>query len=251
MLMGLLCHAEVATAIDLQFVAEPYPPFVVQIITAGNEPRVEGPFAEIVRAVCSTINARCGMRVVPWRRAYEMTKAGQVDGIFPIQQAPEREAFFFFSDTVIESATAVFAQNKSTFRYNSPSSFDGYTVGVYGPSAAFNVVNDLLTSGSTGKTYVTLSNSSTLKMLANGRFGDPNHGLAVVNRDVGQFILESEGIRGIRVVQDLKGAQLRIAFSRLAAKDASYKAFNAALQAFVREGGAQKILDRYDMKAPK
>ena len=235
-----------ALSTELKFVSEPLAPFIMQ---ASGTNRVTGPMADVLQAVCERIRSQCSVEVYPWRRAYKMVESGEVDGILPFFHTLEREKIFFMSDVVVETAFSVFAMNASNLRYSQPRDLDGLKIGVYGPSGISSTVEALLKSGSTGKAEIALNNLSVLRMLAAGRYGNADTAVGVLNRDVGLYLMNSEGIQGLKVVGDLQKVAYAIGLSRKKVTNLQFQQFNDALKALTHEGTIRAILDKYGMKA--
>jgi len=233
-------------ATEWKFVAEPLAPFIQQAAGASGQPT--GPMVEVLQAVCGRVQQVCSVEIFPWRRAYKMAERGEVEGILPFFHAVERERDFYFSDMVVESAFTVFVVDVSSLKYTQPRDLDGHTVAVYGPSGISMTVEALLKSGSTGHAEIELSNMIVLKKLAGGRYGGADAAVGVLNRDVGLFLLKTEGIQGLRTAGDLKKVRYGIGLSRRKVSDLQYRQFNDALKALIQEGKIKQILDRYAMK---
>ncbi len=232
-------------AVELKFVAEPFPPFVFEV--AGTQ-AATGPLVEVTMAVCERIKAHCSVDIYPWRRALEMAEHGLVDGMFPLVPTQEREKLFHLSAAVVTSAASFFVQESSAFKYTQPSDLDRYSIGVYGPSANSMLVGETLKSGSTGRMEIELNNITVLRKLSVGRYGDTNRGVAVVNKHVGQYLIKSEKITGIQYGGDLKKVSFSIAFPRKKVTDGQFQEFNTALKSMTREGKLRAILEKYEIR---
>jgi polar amino acid transport system substrate-binding protein len=244
-LLGSLFFVGASFAAELKFVTEPFPPFSYEV--AGTS-KGAGPIADVIDAVCAKIKATCSIEVLPWRRAYSMAENGEVDGIFSFLRTPEREKLFLISDMIVDGAISLFAAESSTFKYSKPKDLDGYTIGVYGPSGTATVLEDTLKAGSTGRPEVDTNNVLVLKKLAGGRYGEGGKGLAVINRDVGLYLMKSEGITGLKQVGDLQRIAYGIGFPKKKVQEAQFNEFNEALKALIKEGKVKTILDKHGMK---
>lgn len=249
-LIGVWLAFSNARAAEMRFVTEPFDPFV----TAGTGDKnadmqqAVGPLVDIVQAACQRINISCSVTMFPWRRAFYMAKEGRVEGILPIAKASDRERFFFFSDTVIESASSVFVQSASTLTAVSLTDLDKYNVGVYGPSAASAKIEPYFRAGSTGKVDLAVSNLTVLKMLAGNRYGGPEIGIGVMNREVGRQLLDSGQVKGVKYLNDLSKTAIGIGLSRKNVSETQFNAFNDALKALIHEGKIKAILVKYKIE---
>ena len=236
-----------ASAKDLKLVAEPFPPYVGDVDVDGAPYSAE-PFSDVLIAVCKKLVIQCSLEVYPWRRSIQMVNNGEADGIFPVARTRERERVFFFSEPLVTSASSFFVRDNSNFKFSKPSDLDGYTVAVYGPSAGSSIVEEILKSGSTGKEIIEVSNVRVLRKLSYGRYGEPNQGLAVVNRDVGLYLIKTENLSGIKYAGDIKKVPLMIAFSRKQVSEEQFHEFNNALKELIRNGSVDAILKKNRVK---
>ena len=243
--LGGLLFIGNALAAELKFVTEPFPPFSYEV--AGTS-KGAGPMADVIDAVCAKIKATCSIEVLPWRRAYAMAENGEVDGIISFLRTAEREKGFLISDMIVDGAISLFASEASTFKYTKPKDLDGYTIGVYGPSGTATVLEDTLKAGSTGRPEVDVNNVLVLKKLAGGRYGEGGKGLAVINRDVGLYLMKSEGITGLKQVGDLQRIAYGIGFPKKKIQEPQFNEFNDALKGLIKEGKVKAILDKHGMK---
>lgn len=78
-----------------------------------QEGKLTGLHVELVNEVASLLGISVEWQQVPWRRALNMVKEGQVDGITYIGKTPEREEWaIFLEDNIISDATFSFMINK-------------------------------------------------------------------------------------------------------------------------------------------
>lgn len=207
--------------------------------------------AEVVQAVCTRLGWDCSVEVFPWRRALRMAESGAVDGIFSVLKNPEREAAFYVSEMVVETAYGFFVSERSSFFYRAPGDLEGFTVGVYGPSGTSAVLAEMLTPGLVKQVVVDIANVNVLKKLAAGRYGDEHRVVAAINLDVGRYLVANEGISGIRPAGDFKKVAYGIGLSRQKVSEAQFGEFNAALQELIRQGKVREILRRHGLKAAR
>ena len=246
-LLTALSLQQTAKAAEYSFVTEHFPPFNYAI-PGSNEGA--GPVAEIVRAVCNKIKAQCSIHVYPWRRALSMVQHGEADGIFSFLRTPEREPFFYFSEPIVESAYAFFAHSGSEFKYTRAESLEGFTIAVYGLSSGTNLaLQDILKPVNNIAVTTDISNSTVLKKLAAGRYGNSDKVLAALNRDVGLHLIEEERITGVKLIGDYQTIVYRIGFSRKQVSNTRFNTFNDALKSLIREGKVKAILSEYHLKA--
>ncbi len=225
----------------LHFVMEPLPPFVVD-----DKGKPSGPYYEAVALACTQLKLSCKFEILPWRRAYVLAEKGLVDGIFVLARNAERERDFYFSDPLIQSAYAVFTRQSSTLRYSQPNHLDNWTVAAYGPSGTSLVAEELAKLAAHMRVEIEVDNQSVLRKLAAGRYGE--RGAAVLNRDVGNYLIAIDGIGGLRVAGEIKRIDYAIGLSRKRLSAAQAEQFNAALRELQRHGKIKAIADKYGLR---
>lgn len=225
----------------MTFVMEPFPPFVIDKKGAAT-----GPFPETVRAVCDALKMPCELEIYPWRRAYLLAEQGMVDGIFVLLRTPEREKDFHFTDNVFQTSYAVFARQEDTLSYAEPKDLSGYTVAVYGPSGTSKTTEDVIRHVTSIRMEIEVDNTTVLRKLAAGRYGD--HAVAVVNQDVGLYLLKQEKIDGLKIVGSIRKIDYAIGLSRKRMSEEQADQFNAGLRELVRKGMVRSIAEKYGIK---
>lgn len=239
LLLGLAAGG--ACAQTMEFVADPFPPF-----TYEENGTVGGPIADVVRAACALMRVPCELKVYPWRRAMGLIDQGLADGIFAVARIPEREKQFFLTDPIVESSYGVFVPTHSELAYKSPQDLDGYTVAAYGPSAATEAIEEIAPQAPSMRMVTDIDNMTVLKKLQAMRYGDK--GAAVVNADVGLYMMQNEGIGGLRVAGTIKKVAYAIGLSRKKVTEEQAAAFNAALRHLEHTGALRRIVEKYGVK---
>jgi polar amino acid transport system substrate-binding protein len=239
LLLGLAAGG--GDAQTLEFVADPFPPF-----TYEENGTVGGPIADVVRATCELMRVPCELKLYPWRRAMGLVDQGLADGIFAVARIPEREKQFFLSDPIVESSYGVFVSNHSDLVYTSPRDLDGYTVAAYGPSAATEAIEQIAPHVPSMHMEVDIDNMTVLRKLQAMRYGDK--GAAVINADVGLYMMRQEGINCLRMAGTIKKVAYSIGLSRKKVTEAQAEAFNSALRRLERSGALRRIVEGYGMK---
>lgn len=228
-----------AHAQSMTFVMENFPPFIIDDKGEGK-----GPYPEVVRAVCSAMNIHCTFKLLPWRRAYAMAETGGADGIFVLARTPEREHAFFFSDPVFQSSFAVFARHPG-FVYSQPQDLKGFTVATYGPSAVSKEMEKLSKSVPNMHLEMEIDNPSVLRKLRAGRYPEP--AAAVMNKEVGQYVITREKLTGLRVAGEYKPIAYVIGLSRNRVSEEQAERFNRTLRELIKQGTVKIIADKYGM----
>lgn len=240
-LLLALAAARAVAAESMVFVMDPFPPY-----TYERNGTAAGPIADTIREVCLAIKVECRFETYPWRRALKLAEDGFVDGIYAVVPLPERAQFFHLTHPVVESSYAVFAPDWSSLRYQSPHDLDGYTVGVYGPSAASRALDAIVGKATGVQPVIELDNTQVLQKLAGGRYGE--HGVALVNQDVGLYLMRELGIEGVKVVGRVGKTEYGIGLSRKKVSEQRAAAFNAALQQMFRSGRVRQIVESHGLQ---
>jgi len=243
--LDLMLAALPVLAADFQFVTtDTFPPF--SIVEGG---KLSGPFPEVTLAVCAEIGASCQIEVLPTRRAMAKVEQGELDGILTLLKTTEREALFFFSEPVVSTAYSVFSLASNPFVYREARDLSGQTVGVYGPSGTQTILEETIKGIPAVRLHVELNNERLLQVLVSSRYGD--RGLAVMNRDVGFYLLKREGIKGVKTVGEIGRAQYFIAFSRKKVTAEKFRRFNEGLKRLIERGDVDAIVSKYGMSSPR
>ncbi len=250
--MRLICRSTVFSVVlglaspgptqaqSMNFVMENFPPFITDDHGIG-----QGPFPDVVRAVCDAMKTQCTLKVLPWRRAYTMAEAGSVDGIFVLARTAEREKIFHFTNPVFQSAFVVIAREPG-FTYGQPKDLDGMTVATYGPSAVSKELHDLSKTLPSMRLEIEIDNRLVLRKLRAGRYPEP--AAAVMNREVGIELIDEENLTGLKIVGEYKPIAYGIGLSRKKVSKEQAERFNNTLRELIKNGTVKAIGDKYGMK---
>jgi polar amino acid transport system substrate-binding protein len=241
-LTAMLCLCRPAMAAEaMHFVMEPFPPFVTD-----EKGKPEGPFPEVVLAVCASIKVQCKLSIFPWRRAYAMAEKGLVDGIFVLIRSSERDREFYFTAPVLQTAYGVFVRQDSKLVYAAPADLNGYTVAAYGPSGTSTALEEVARQVPNCRIEIEVDNSSVIRKLSAGRYGELS--AAVINRDVGLYLLAREHVSGVRIAGEIKKIDYAIGLSRKKVPPAQAEQFNAALRELIRNGTVRTIVEKFKLR---
>ncbi len=80
----------------LRFVTLEFAPFIY-----GENQEVAGPGRDVIAAVCERAGVACSFDIYPWRRAQELIRAGEADGMMVIGRNPAREEWLHFSPPTV------------------------------------------------------------------------------------------------------------------------------------------------------
>jgi polar amino acid transport system substrate-binding protein len=237
---ALLPAAQAQTT--MTFVMEPYPPFVVTDKGAAG-----GPLADVVRAVCAKLQIQCKFESLPWRRAFVMTEKGEVDGILLLVYTAEREKNFYFTEPIVQSTYALFTRQATPLTYASPKDLAGYTIAAYGPSGTSSAAEEVAKHVAGLRMEIEVDNQAVMRKLDAGRYPEP--AAAVINRDVGMYMMAQQKITGIKVVADIKRVDYAIGLSRKKVAPELAERFNQAVHELVKKGTVKSIADKYGLKS--
>lgn len=241
MFIVLCAMAGGAQAASMTFAMEHFPPF-----NAESKEGLTGPLPEMVWAVCKSMKIECDIKVYPWRRAYGLAEQGEVDGIFVLLKTPERENSFYFTEPVIRTSYAVFANQANKIEYRNPKDLDGYTIGVYGPSATSLAADEVARAMPSIKVELEVDNPTVLRKLLAARYGERS--VAVMNLDVGKYLIKQNNLAGLRFAGEIKKIEYSIGLSRKKVSAKQAETFNSALHALIQNGTIRAIAEKYEMK---
>jgi len=211
-----------AAATSLRFVTQVFPPLVS--LARG---RAVGPMVDVL---------------------LPLAEQGLYDGAFVLLWLPEREQLFYMPPGMVTSAYSLFGLQGSKLVYQQPQDLSGRTIVVYGPSGTETAVESVLRNVATIHLQREGDNRTVLRKLAAGRYGPD--ALAVVNRDVGLSLIQSEPLPGIRLLSDLEPISYTIGLSRRAVPAALAGRFLSALAALKQAGTLSAIFDKWRAKPP-
>lgn len=244
-LFPILLTPFMAAADDtLRFVTLDFAPFIY-----GDNQNVAGPGYEIVAAVCERAKIRCTYDIFPWRRAQELMKSGEADGMMVIGRNPKREQWIRFTPPHFRTEYGVFVRADDPLRLSDTTVLSGLRIGVFAPS---NTATQLasISEKLSGAGYKPIlmeqrpDDASGFRKLAVGRLD-----AVYSNRDRGYMILEAEGLKGkVRYAGGHQGILYYAGFTRNFANTQLLDRFDAAWKAVFAEGKGQRIIQNYGLE---
>lgn len=104
---------------------------IEEIIPPGsNSTRVKGLAWDILRESFHSMGYTVKLRLYPWKRAFNMTKNGDIDILYPTSKTKEREEFFNFSkESVYFVDFVVYTRKSESMNWNGISSLNGMKIG--------------------------------------------------------------------------------------------------------------------------
>nr|MBF0684974.1 transporter substrate-binding domain-containing protein [Pseudomonas sp.] len=247
LLFCLAFQACQATASELRFVTEDFPPFSYPAKESSGSRETSpaaGPLVEVVQAVCNRLRYRCSIELHPWRRALDLAERGEADGIFTVAQSPRREAYFHITRMLVTSRYAVFARDHHVF--TRAQDLAGRMVGVYGPSGTSYILSQRLEGVPDVEVRLVADNRRLLRMLDSGRFGPD--GLVVINQDVAWHLIDDEQLSTVREAGELASVSYGIGLSRKSVEPEHFRLFEQATEALMSDGTIPAILRRHQLQ---
>lgn len=196
---------------------------------------------EVLERAFARQGYRAELQIMPWARAVEMTKRGQVDALYMANKNPKREKWALFSQPVGEELSVAFKHVDTDVDINSLADLKQYSV--IGLRAA-HVVNKLRKAGVTVGTVDSLQQG--IRMLFFRRVQ-----ILVTDRYAASYMLDNEfpgpyqlAIEFVDTPLDVN--QLHLAVSRnVPNHEKLTKQFDAGLRAIIEDGTYQRILEKH------
>ncbi|GLQ29600.1 substrate-binding periplasmic protein [Litoribrevibacter albus] len=196
---------------------------------------------EIVEEAFSRQGYQAKLRIMPWARAVEMTKDGQVDALYLANKNPERETWAVFSEPVGEELSVAFKHVEKDIRIHSLSDLTFYSViGLRGS----HVVDKIRKAG------VEISGVANIQQGIQMLFYQ-RADLFVADHYVTNYMLDHEFPQSYKSTIEfldtpLDVNQLHLAISRKIPNHLNLvKLFNAGLEEITADGTYQRILEKH------
>lgn len=206
----------------------------------------KGPAVDIVYKVCGKLGWQCNIKVLPWVRAQEETKAGENEAIFTVGWNEARDKWLYYTYPLMETEYGFFARAEdSKTMYKGVEDLQGKNIIVYGPSNTSKRLEKLKVlaekEGVSFEIDIDVNNKSTIKRLA-GERGD----LLFSNRDVGRALAEKEGKESVvsYIGHAFPPYHYYIGFSRNKSGNFElFSKFNLAYKKLVESGEITRLLE--------
>ncbi len=220
----------------LNFATEELPPFNY---TKNGLPA--GPAVELVNIVCRKLQKKCSIEIYPWRRAEAMIKSGKVEGIFSVGWNKPREEWLYYSTPVFATEYGFFECNKTKLDFQNPSSLNGKTVGVYGPSnLSYQLEQFNKKMGSVLKIEIFTDNPSLFRKLSRCRLD-----AVYCNKEVGIKTIRQMDLNNISYSMMNKKINYHIGFSRVSTSRDQFIQFNKILIEMKKNGELKKLANKH------
>jgi polar amino acid transport system substrate-binding protein len=230
---------------NLRFVTLEFAPFIY-----GENQEVAGPGRDLIAAVCVHARITCSYDIYPWRRAQELIRNGDADGMMVIGRNSRREEWIRFSPPHFRTEYGFFVNATETMVYTDVSQLQGLKIGVFAPSNTATQLSKIRDSMvDAGLVPLEIEerpdDPSGFRKLAAGRIG-----AVYSNRDRGHKIIDDEGLsQAVRYAGGHQGILYYAGISRNFPDQALVDRFESAWRDLFRRGDAQKIIESYGLEA--
>jgi polar amino acid transport system substrate-binding protein len=239
----LFGHIHTASALELTLNTQEFAPFHYKIDGAPA-----GPGVEVVRRICAEMNAKCKVKVLPWRRAQDEVRSGKANGMFLIGWNEKRAKWVHFSPPIFDTEYGFFFRADNPKAYEGLPSVEGYKVGVYGPSNTAMSLEKIK-----AKMVEEGLKPIRIDMRPDDEAGFIKLGLGRLdavfsNRDVGSALVAKLNLQGkVRFAGATKQLKYYVGFSMEHNDAAVLREFDAAYRRLHAQGAIKTILDRHNM----
>ncbi len=230
---------------QLRFVTLEFSPFI-----SGKNQQVAGAARDVISEICVRAEIVCSFDVFPWRRAQELLKSGEADGLMVAGRNARREEWLNFSPPMFRTEYGFFVRSENALIYDARAQVAGYRVGVIAPSNSevqLEALNeDLLAQG---KAPVEIDghpdDSAGMRKLAAGRLD-----AVYSNRERGWAIIDDKQLQGkIRYAGADKEILYYTGINKSYPNPEVVQRFFEAWKALYSEGTAQRIIEGYGLEA--
>ncbi|MBU1343190.1 MAG: transporter substrate-binding domain-containing protein [Proteobacteria bacterium] len=100
--------------------------------------QAKGIMVKIVTTLFKRADVSLTLKYLPFKRAYILTKQGEIDGLFSFTKTKERLELFDFTDPIIDNPIVFFVRKDADIQFETLEDLKGLTIGVmrgysYGP----------------------------------------------------------------------------------------------------------------------
>ena len=239
-----LLTAPVKAADVLRFVTLEFSPFIY-----GENQEVAGPGRDVIAAVCDKAEIICRFDIYPWRRAQDLMKSGQADGMMVIGRNSKREEWLHFSPPLFRTEYGFFVHKDNALSYQEAAGIAGYRVGVFAPSNTATQLEGIRGAmAEKGLEPIEIDrrpdDAAGFRKLAAGRLD-----AVFSNRDRGWDIVKAEGLDGeVRYAGPHKAIFYYSGITKDFPRQDLVERFFAAWRTLFEEGAAQNIIEGYGLE---
>ncbi|MEM7176315.1 MAG: transporter substrate-binding domain-containing protein [Pseudomonadota bacterium] len=228
----------------LRFVTLEFAPFIY-----GENKMVAGPGRDVIAEVCKQAKITCTFDIYPWRRAQELMRSGDADGMMVIGRNPAREAWLHFSPPMFRTEYGFFVRADNPLSYVQRPQVAGLRVGVFAPSNTETQLKDLRAELiAAGVSPIEIDghpdDAAGMRKLAFGRVD-----AVYSNRERGWGIVNDEGLADqVRYAGGDKAILYYAGIRKNFPDHAMVERYFAAWRALFDQGVAQRIIEDYGLE---
>lgn len=229
---------------DIRFVTLDFSPFIY-----GEAGKVAGPGRDLIAAACDNAELSCSYDIFPWRRAQDLMKNGEADGMMVIGLNPGREEWLDFSPPLFRTEYGFFVGEENALDFSDLSQVAGYRVGVFAPSNTAVQLealrNQMIEAGIKPiEIDQRPDDVSGFRKLAAGRLD-----AVYSNRDRGNGVLAADSLSGaVRYAGADKAILYYAAIRKSVSNSGATNQFFAAVSELYASGRAQEIIEEYNLE---
>lgn len=196
----------------LKLVSHVYPPFSYK-----SNGIAEGALVRVMALICAEAKISCTTEMHSFQESMNLIASGDADVIFTltVNEDPEdrNEKLLYASTPLTQSSYAFFVPYDSTWEWTGNSEdLNGFTLYAFGPSATSKVAEE-------AKPKSLVLSSSNVMAFQNMLLAPKGAKVAmVVNKDVGDFMLNYGSVRGPKYAGSFKNSYIGFGFSRKSKK---------------------------------
>lgn len=228
----------------LRFVTLEFAPFIY-----GENQQVAGPGRDVIAAVCERAGIACTFDIYPWRRAQELMKAREADGMMVIGRNPAREEWLDFSPPMFRTEYGFFVTSGNTIPLDDVAEVAGYRIGVFAPSnteTQLRALSEELAAAGLDPLIIDghPDDAAGMRKLAAGRLD-----AVYSNRDRGWGIVADEGLDGqVRYAGAHKAILYYAGIAKAYPDREVAERFFDAWRALYDDGTAQALIEAYGLE---
>ncbi|MCP4050890.1 MAG: transporter substrate-binding domain-containing protein [bacterium] len=126
--MSVICFLFLNSNVIAQNITLGYVDFPPYEFEENGKP--SGMLVEIVKTIFEKADIPLKLKFLPFKRAYEYTKNGTIDGLFNFYKTEKRLEFFDYTDPVIENPLVFFVRKDTIIEFNTFKDLKGLKIGV-------------------------------------------------------------------------------------------------------------------------
>lgn len=217
---------------------DPWPPYFLGEI--GENAR-EGLGLDILDAIASQLgNIRFEVPLLPWNRALQAARMGDIDGIAFLLRTPEREAYLAYSDPVFSSRNLVWYSTErfpNGFRWQSLNDLKPFRIGINRGYSYGRAIDEAIASNQLN--IIKMRSVEALFTLASKQRVD----LVLANDVVGSNIVQKYKHDTIRFAEQPTGEDVfHLAITKAAPARDLLPSVNMAISLAKQKGLIKKVL---------